>query len=243
MRGRIKKLFPPFFRRLIRGIRNRFLDGYAVKSYSQDGEDLVIASFVEMRMGPGFYVDIGAHHPKRFSNTFHFYKLGWRGINVDATPGSMDLFKRWRPRDINLELAVSSKKQELKFHLFSEPALNGFDGPIIKQYVKNDKFKLIDAIKLKTISLKEIFEQHLPVGQEVDFLSVDVEGMDLNVLESNDWSLYRPHYIIVELLNEIGIVRDNDEVTNFLLGKGYAICAKSRLNGIFVDTLNFGKND
>jgi len=63
------------------------------KSYSQDGEDVVLASFYEnMKNYRGFYVDIGAHHPVRFSNTWMFYKNGWKGINIDPTPGSMKAF-------------------------------------------------------------------------------------------------------------------------------------------------------
>src|SRR5690242_3324544 len=71
------------------------LRGWAVKSYSQEGEDRILHSIFET-VADGFYVDIGAHHPKRFSNTYLFYQRGWRGINVDAMPGSMVRFKRVR---------------------------------------------------------------------------------------------------------------------------------------------------
>ena len=76
-------------------------------SYSQEGEDRILQRLFENQT-PGFYVDIGAHHPRRFSNTYIFYKQGWRGINVDATPGSMFLFRVFRKRDINLEIAVDA---------------------------------------------------------------------------------------------------------------------------------------
>lgn len=75
----------------------------------------------------GFYVDVGAHHPKRFSNTFYFYKKGWSGINIDAMPGSMSLFNKIRPRDINIEAAVSNEKEEVIFYIFNEVALNTFE--------------------------------------------------------------------------------------------------------------------
>src|SRR5580658_8816405 len=81
---------------------------YFRHSFSQEGEDMILASFFEGKKN-GFYVDVGAHHPKRFSNTHHFYIRGWRGINVDATPGSMKLFRRTRPDDINIEAAVSDQ--------------------------------------------------------------------------------------------------------------------------------------
>ena len=75
----------------------------------------------------GFYIDVGAHHPKRFSNTYFFYKMGWQGINIDAMPGSMEIFRRQRPRDINIEKPISNCGQVgLTYYAFNEPALNGF---------------------------------------------------------------------------------------------------------------------
>lgn len=71
-------------------------------------------------------MDVGAHHPKRFSNTHYFYKKGWRGINIDAMPGGMRLFRKIRPKDINLEIAISDKKRVLTYYVFNDHALNGF---------------------------------------------------------------------------------------------------------------------
>ncbi len=82
-----------------------------------------MSRYFENKKTTGFYVDVGAHHPLRFSNTYKFYKRGWHGINIDAMPGSMDLFNRLRHRDINLERAVSDSKQILTYYAFNEPAL------------------------------------------------------------------------------------------------------------------------
>ena len=105
--------------------KNNNLDGYALKSYSQEGEDMILRRLFEKQQ-TGFYVDVGAHHPKRFSNTYFFYKKGWKGINIDAMPDSMKPFNKIRPRDINIEKPVSDKKQVLTYYAFNEPALNGF---------------------------------------------------------------------------------------------------------------------
>jgi len=80
---------------------------YRVFSYSQNGEDRALWRYFEGQRD-GFYVDIGAHHPFRFSNTYIFYKSGWRGINVDAMPNSMRAFRRYRKHDINIECAVGN---------------------------------------------------------------------------------------------------------------------------------------
>src|SRR5690349_18351333 len=76
------------------------------RSYSQEGEDMVLRRVFEHK-AHGFYVDVGAHHPMRFSNTYFFYRRGWRGINIDARPGSKREFDRARPRDINVECGVA----------------------------------------------------------------------------------------------------------------------------------------
>ena len=94
-------------------------------SYSQEGEDLILNRFFNNKEN-GFYVDVGAHHPRRFSNTYSFYKKGWRGINIDALPGSMVAFNKERPNDINLEIGISKKESELLYYMFNEPALNTF---------------------------------------------------------------------------------------------------------------------
>ncbi|MCE3046736.1 FkbM family methyltransferase [Helicobacter kayseriensis] len=172
---------------------------YATKSYSQEGEDLLLRRIFEQQKD-GFYVDIGAHHPFRFSNTFLFYKRGWKGINIDAMPNSMKLFKRFRPRDTNLEIPVGKSGETLEYFSFNEPALNTFNPNIAAKVQKNPHFKLLKTYSMQITSLAEILQQYLPQGQKIDFMSIDVEGLDLEVLQSNDWDTYRPKYLLVEAL-------------------------------------------
>src|SRR4051794_10306733 len=73
-----------------------------VSSYSQEGEDMVLRRVFNNKRG-GFFVDVGAHHPRMYSNTYYFYLRDWRGINIDAMPGGMAAFDRMRPGDINVE--------------------------------------------------------------------------------------------------------------------------------------------
>ena len=87
---------------------------FARRCYSQEGEDMILQRMFGQRR-EGFFVDVGAHHPFRYSNTYLFYKKGWRGINIDATPGSMREFEKYRPADINLEVAVSQTPGEFCF--------------------------------------------------------------------------------------------------------------------------------
>jgi len=163
-------------------------DGYSMKSYSQEGEDMILRRIFEGQKD-GFYVDVGAHHPKRFSNTYYFYKLGWCGINIDAMPGSMVAFNKSRPRDINLEVPISSNKQILSFFVFNEPALNSFSADLSKEreYLEND-YRIVSKIKLETDTLENVLDAYMSPTVTIDFMSIDVEGFDFDVMQSNNWN-------------------------------------------------------
>ncbi|MGB9150214.1 MAG: FkbM family methyltransferase [Burkholderiales bacterium] len=192
------------------------------ESYSQEGEDLLVSRLLD-GIKTGFYVDVGAHHPFRFSNTYIFYKRGWRGINIDARPGIMDMFKRKRPRDINLEIGVSAHPTAQEFFVFNEPALNTFVAKVAMERDGHDGYKIIDKVNVKCLPLSTILESYLlPEDYQFEFLSVDVEGLDLEVLKSNDWTRFRPKLIIAEALgaNLIDII--NAEMTSYLSSVGYS---------------------
>lgn len=199
-------------------------------SYSQEGEDMLLARFLHEKTN-GFYVDVGAYHPQRFSNTYYFYLNGWEGINIDAMPGSMDIFNKFRPRDINIETAIANDRKDLTFYIFDEPALNSFDEDLSRKR-NNGIYNIVREQKMSTTTLKEILECHLPIDKKIDFLSVDVEGLDLDVLKSNDWQLYRPDFILVECLEtDIDNIEKN-EVYRFLLDNNYAFFTKT-FNTVF----------
>ncbi|TDG12755.1 FkbM family methyltransferase [Seongchinamella unica] len=162
---------------------------------------------------------MGAHHPKRFSNTYLFYKKGWSGINIDAMPGSMELFNRFRIRDINLELAIGQVLDELDYQMFNEPALNGFSRESGEERnAQISPYEIEKVIKVLVVPLAEVLDRYLPDRQLIDFLSVDVEGFDLEVLKSNDWENYRPKYVLVEVLRS-GLQEVLNSATNKFLGK------------------------
>lgn len=195
------------------------------KSYSQEGEDMLLSRIFE-KQETGFYVDVGAHHPMRFSNTYYFYKLGWRGINIDAMPGSMKLFEKYRTYDINLEIPISSHAEILTYYMFDELALNTFDTDIVSYH--KSKGKVITSKKmLKTKTLSEILDSYLPNNKKIDFMNIDVEGFDYKVLTSNDWSRYKPHIILVEDRNQQSLrTIENSKIVLFLKNKGYFLYAK-----------------
>lgn len=206
--------------------KKEYIDGFTTKIYSQEGEDIILSEFFPNKTD-GFYVDVGAHHPMRFSNTHMFYKKGWRGINIDAMPGSMKAFERKRPRDINLEIGVSGKEGEMTFYMFDDPALNGFSMEISKDRDKNSNFEIIEERKIKTYPLSKILDKYLPKDQKIDFMSIDVEGLDMMVLESNDWKRYSPRYLLVECIGDTAEDIMQDKIYRFLSEKGYKIVGKT----------------
>lgn len=196
-------------------------------SFSQEGEDLVLNRLFEKQKG-GFYVDVGAHHPQRFSNTYFFYLKGWRGINIDAMPGSMELFEEVRPKDTNIEAAISDLSEELTYYMFNDPALNGFSKSISTDRDKIRGYKIVDRKVIKTQKLSDLLEVHLPEDQKIDFLSIDVEGLDYQVLLSNNWLKYKPTILLVEeLAMSLGALPTQSKTFQFLQKQGYELFAKT----------------
>lgn len=202
------------------------LDSFSTLSYSQEGEDLILKRIFEDQ-GKGFYIDVGAHHPKRFSNTYLFYKKGWKGINIDATPGSMGEFRKIRPRDINLEKAISDKKEILKYYIFNEPALNTFSITEAKKKNGLREFKIVEELEIQTFQLSEILKEFIQLEQKIDFLTIDVEGFDFKVLKSLDWSIHQPSVVLIEALSLDVENLMTDEIYIFLKRKSYKLIAKT----------------
>jgi FkbM family methyltransferase len=198
------------------------------RSYSQDGEDRILFSLIEHygKDYKGFYIDIGAHHPIRFSNTQIFYRKGWAGINIDAQPGSMRLFNWLRSRDINLEMGVANIESTLTFYIFNDKALNTFSKELAAEWSKN--YKIIQEIKVPVKPLASILSQYIKTGQKIDFMSVDVEGLDEEVLRSNDWKKFKPDFLIVEDLGCDIENLQNNSLYSYLSNQGYTLKGKTK---------------
>lgn len=220
-----------FGQKIIDKIRGKKPRDYNI-SYSQDGEDLVLVSLLRNKFSinyKGYYVDIGAYHPLTFSNTKIFYDIGWRGINIDATPGSMSAFEKMRPLDTNIVAGIADKKGEMYYHMFEEPALNCFDETIANDRI-NEGWALLERKVIKTYPINDILEKHLPLGQQIDFIDIDVEGYEFQILSQFDFEKYAPCYFLTEALeyqNEDFFEYQHNEVFKLLSSKGYKVVAKT----------------
>jgi FkbM family methyltransferase len=209
MKRIIRALIPKKYRSKIYAV---FIKPFTKKykaSYAQSGEDMILNNILT-GISKGFYIDVGANNPYVQSNSQFFYTKGWRGINIDALPGSMKHFNKVRPKDINVEIPISNEETVLKYYMFECPFYNTFS----EELAKNTTEKLIGTKELKTQKLSQILDKyHVPA--EIDFLTIDVEGWDLKVLESNNWEKYRPKVIVVE--HEI--VRNPADICKTDIGK------------------------
>jgi FkbM family methyltransferase len=217
----------------LRQIRWQF-SNFRVLSYAQSGEDLILSGLKKSQR-KGFYVDVGAHHPKRISNTYLFYRRGWRGINIDPLPGSMALFNRVRPRDINLEIAISQIPGQLTYYMFNDGAFNSFDPSVIERYRTDSRLRWRGQTTVQTYRLEDVLTKYLPEGTAIDFLSVDAEGLDLEVLSSNNWGRFHPHYILVENQSRQVDLCAPSEIKSYLMEQGYSLIAHTLHTAIYVD--------
>ena len=187
------------------------------KSYSQNGEDMLLRSVMQQSLPKdfkGFFVDIGAHHPFRFSNTAYFYEQGWQGINIEPTPEAIELFNKNRERDINLNIGIGARRETRTLYQFTNSSLNSFDKPA------DSTQEVVGTVDVQIMPLADVLDANLPNGATINFMSIDIAGLSTGLLESNNWEKYKPQFLLIEDVDSSGTV-DASEVYSFLHDKGY----------------------
>lgn len=182
-------------------------------------------------------MDVGSLHPKYVSNTHKLYKKGWRGINIDPNPTTQKLFEFYRPRDINICAGVAQTQQKLTYYEFEYAGLNSFDSKYVDFRVKERGNTVQRQTQIDCYPLVTIFEENLPEGTPIDLLDVDVEGFDIEVLKSNNWSKYRPQVILVEdrnFRNEL----TGSKIFSYLANNNYTFFCYNNITLIMTDKNN-----
>ncbi len=176
---------------------SKFDHGFTI-SWSQGGEDLALLSALDANT-VGSYIDIGAHHPTRFSVTRHLYQRGWCGINVDANQQLIDEFNKVRTRDTNICVAVGMEPL-YTFTIFEEAAISTLD-PEWRTKFLSENNQILRTVEIEGRRLRSIlndFEAH----KAVDLLSIDAEGSDLQVLQSIEFETLEktrfPRWLLLE---------------------------------------------
>ena len=204
------------------------------KTYSMHGEDLIIQKYFKDKKN-GLYVDLGCYHPIQYNNTLLLYQNGWEGINVDINKFSIKLFDFCRPKDINLNIAVSNKNSEIDFYFQKKLSLLS---TIIKTQSDVAFQGKIKKSKILSQTLTKILDNSKYKNRKIDFLDLDIEGADLEALESLDFSRYEPEMICAEIVDKNQPINDdnlkNSNIYKFLIAKSYSKIWSGMFNHIFV---------
>ena len=164
-------------------------------SYAQNFEDLALWRTLKL-FGPGFYIDIGANHPTLDSVTHALYQRGWRGINIEPVLHYHQALCAERPEDINLCLAVGEREAELLFFESGETGLSTLSRETAMQQREAGISFVERVVKVRTLA--SICEEHLRKELPLQFLKIDVEGFEEQVLRGMDLRRWRPWIILIE---------------------------------------------
>jgi len=208
--------------------------------YSQSGEDVIVKLILDqLGIYKPTYIDIGAHNPTFLSNTFLFYETGASGLNIEPDPYLFKEFNKKRPRDKNLNVGAScnGREEELDFYIMSARSLNTFSKEEAERVQNFGTYHISEVRKVPTVDLNTIFKQHFKNGQ-VDFLTIDVEGLDFEIIKTIDFDFIKPKVICVETINytEDKTEKKNHELINYITAKNYFVYADTYINTILVDS-------
>ncbi len=205
------------------------------RSFAQCGEDRIASHILgEMGILRPTYLDLGAHHPVRFSNTYLFYLRGSRGVCVEADPQLAKAIKRRRTRDVCLNVAVASNDGMLQFHVMDVETLSTTSTAAVSE-LERMGHEVLRTMEVDALSPRTILARHFDTTP--DLVSLDVEGGDLEVLQPWDFTTHRPKVFIVETLeySENGDGEKIPEIARFMESAGYLSYADTFINTIFVD--------
>jgi hypothetical protein len=206
------------------------------KSYSMDGEDQIIEKLFK-DLKTGIYVDVGCYHPTEISNTALLYNKGWNGINIDISEYTIKLFNFLKPDDVNLNLAISNVNDFVEF--FCQKKLSKLST------LSKSRSKLVfqgKTITKKIIckTLTKAIDDSIYKNQQIDFLNIDAEGHDFEVLESLDFNRYSPKVICIELMPDDWDFKNfqvnQTKAYKLLINKSYKLHWSGIVSHIFLKT-------
>tara|TARA_B110000046_G_scaffold85032_1_gene93112 strand:+ start:492 stop:1196 length:705 start_codon:yes stop_codon:yes gene_type:complete len=205
------------------------------KSYSIFQEDLFIKKYFKNKQ-KGFFIDVGAYHPLDGNNTQLLYKKGWKGINFDINYYSIKMFEFLRKRDINIYSGISKKKNKLTMFYRKEiNMLNTLDEKIAKIHFKNGYKKRYIQVNTLNFFISKYFKK----PKKIDFMNIDVEGAELDVLKSLNFKRYKPQLICIEIHNIKKMYDTNynylktNSIYKYLVNKKYNIVWQNKYSFIF----------
>jgi FkbM family methyltransferase len=216
------------------------------RSYSQAGEDRILAFlFDTMGIRSISYLDIGANHPEIGNNTYLFYRKGSRGILIEPDPAFNQVLQKARPGDKIVQAAISDKETgEADFYIFNEPSINTLSKQEADLRQQSGKYFIKETQKIKLLTVEKIITDYMN-NVMPHLISLDVEGVDYDVLNAFDFSKYPVPVWVIETCeySENHIKPKTTSIINLMLRKNYFIYADTYINSIFVNKEWFENNN
>ncbi len=203
--------------------------------FGQSAEDAILLRLFKGKT-EGFYVDVGAFHPRKYSNTYVLHRFfRWSGINIDASAEAIGLFEQERPDDINVHTAVGKGTNEVTYWKFRHPARNTISDDNVQRQLRRNDTRVIGKETVHTRPLADVLAEHVAEDTVIDLLNIDVEGVDFEALVSNDWGRYRPRVITIEdyAVKTVGL--ESSEIHRFLSEKGYKFSSHAFDTSIYTE--------
>ena len=201
---------------------------------AQFNEDKFILSLFEKNF-KGKFLDVGCYHPTRHNNTFQMYKNGWSGINIDLNPLTIELFDFLRPRDININIGISDSENEKKLYFLDEFNTQNTIDENQLNFLKNHhniKEKEIFEKNIKTKNINMILDEYK--FYNIDFMNLDIEGHELQVLKTIDFDKIKIKYLCVEMIEHNSISLTNNNKIRILLNQNnYKLIKNFEYNYIY----------
>ncbi len=200
-------------------------------SYAQNYEDVMLWRALG-HLEDGFYIDVGAWSPDLDSVTRAFYDRGWHGINLEPNPHYHALLQERRPRDINLALGAGETEGSFDLRVIGDTGLSTLDSEIANVHASAGREASTRTIQVERLAA--IWAQHVPDGQPVHFLKIDVEGFEEAVIRGHDWQSLRPWIVVVEATKPLSEEPSYQEWEELLLAAGYLFAYTDKLNRYYV---------
>lgn len=207
-------------------------------SYSQAGEDrlinFIIYFFTNIDQNNIHYIDIGANHPTKENNTYFFYQKNGKGILIEPNKELCEIAQAQRPRDIIINAGIKfDEKDSATYYSFNCNALNTFDKNRM-EFTLAHGHTLIEEFEIPLLNINQIIEDNLP-NVPIDLISIDVEGVDFQILKTIDFKKHRPKILCIEANKpsfEFGV---KDEIITFMENLDYVLMGDTTINYVFLE--------